>query len=192
MSGVLITIYSLLIAGLVLYFLFRLPFSSSEAFTQRLQLAKAAILMIKESPLIGVGLNNFLIRLPDLWQEPATIRLFQPVHNIFLLIAAETGLVGLTIFLWFLILTYRRLRGDKVNPDPGIQDKVVLADSEFWKRKMTTVSSSSKVGILTALSGILLLGFFDHYFFTLQQTQLLLALVLGLSWGLPKGKINKP
>jgi len=29
---------------------------------------------------------------------------------------------------------------------------------------------------------ILTLGLFDHYFYTLQQTQLLFSLVLGLAW----------
>jgi len=36
--------------------------------------------------------------------------------------------------------------------------------------------------LLIALSAILLIGFFDHYWFTLQQSQLLFSIVLGLIW----------
>lgn len=76
----------------------------------------------------------------------------QPVHNIFLLSLSETGIVGFLFFLWFIIKTYKK----------NISRKNLLA--------------------LTLLSEILFLGFFDHYFLTLQQGQLLFALVLGLCW----------
>jgi hypothetical protein len=36
--------------------------------------------------------------------------------------------------------------------------------------------------LLLALSAILLTGMFDHYWLTLQQGQLLFAVILGLSW----------
>jgi len=36
--------------------------------------------------------------------------------------------------------------------------------------------------LLMALSAILFLGLVDHYWLTLQQNQLLLTFVLGLSW----------
>ncbi len=122
---------------------------ASEALVQRIELNKIALQLIKQYPLAGVGLNNFIVRLPEFWRKP--VFWLQPVHNIYLLIVAEIGIVGLLIFLWFLFLTFRHLR-----------DGVVF---------------------MTALSAILLLGLFDHYWFTLQQNQLLLAIVLGLCWG---------
>jgi len=125
-----------------------------EAISRRLQLNQAALEMVQGNSLVGVGLNNFVPRLPDYWQTSEAVRFLQPVHNIFLLVAAETGLIGLLIFLWFLILTFKKLLITK--PLAG--------------------------GLIIALSAILLLGFFDHYWLTLQQTQLLFTLILGMSW----------
>lgn len=133
----------------LLIVLWRLPFLAS--LNERLDLSKAALQMIKVQPLTGVGLNNFLVLLPQFWQSGQTYWL-QPVHNIFLLIGAETGLVGLTIVLWFLFLTFKRLQ------------------------------ATNDQRLTTALVAILALGLFDHYWLTLQQNQLLLAVILGLAW----------
>lgn len=123
-----------------------------EAISYRLQLNKIALEMVRQKPLIGVGLNNFIPQLPHYWLSPENVRFFQPVHNIFLLVCAETGLVGLLIFLWFLILTFKRLL------------------------------RTNNLLLLLCLSAILALGLFDHYWLTLQQTQLLFTIILGLSW----------
>ncbi len=117
----------------------------SESFFQRQDLNIAAVNMIRSSPLLGVGLNNFLIELPKYYSGSGQIRLLQPVHNIFLLAAAEAGIIIFIIIIIFIALTIRRL-------------------------------------ILTTLIVVLVLGLFDHYFLTLQSGQILLTLVLGLSW----------
>jgi hypothetical protein len=129
-------------------------FSTNEAFFQRTQLMKSAWLMIQNFPFSGVGLNNFIVRLPNYWSQTGFTYWLQPVHNLFLLVVAEMGWSGLLIFLWFLFLTYRRAF--------QIKDK-----NRF---------------LLAALSAILLLGLTDHYWLTLQQNQLLLSLLIGLIW----------
>ncbi len=162
----------LLLVALVVILFLRLPFSTEEALDLRLQSARVAISMIRQQPLVGVGLNNFVPQLPNYWQAPETIRFLQPVHNIFLLVAAETGLVGLTVFLWLLILTYKRhLRGVLTT-----EAKHHLGGGS--RRLLRT----DNLQLLLSLSVILALGLFDHYWLTLQQTQLLLAIVLGFSW----------
>ncbi len=132
-----------------------------EAFTQRSELIDSALIMIRTNPLAGVGLGHFIPSLSPL-QEPLSLGLYlQPVHNIYLLVAAETGFIGLGIFLVFLILTYRNLiKNISLSP---------LLRSEF-------------VIITLLLTIILIIGLFDHYFLTLQQGQLLFAVILGLSW----------
>jgi len=147
-------IFLALIGGL--FYRLALPLSGQEAIIQRFSLAQIAIKMIKANPLAGVGLNNFIPQLPNYWQQFGMTYWLQPVHNIFLLITAETGLVGLLIFLWLLVLTFKR-----------------LVAANHWL-------------LVTVLSLILALGLFDHYWFTLQQAQLLLTIVLGLSWGRAK------
>jgi O-antigen ligase len=129
-------------------------FSTNEAFSQRVQLMKSAWLMIQNFPLSGVGLNNFVVRLPDYWSLIGFTYWLQPVHNLFLLVIAETGFPGLLIFLWFLFLTYHRAF--------QLKDENRL--------------------LLVALSVVLLLGLTDHYWLTLQQNQLLFSLLIGLIW----------
>ncbi|HUV42817.1 MAG TPA: O-antigen ligase family protein [Patescibacteria group bacterium] len=148
---VIITIISLLlISGF--YYQIALPLSGRETVWQRFSLAQVAIKMIRANPLSGIGFNNFIPQLPFYWQQFGTTYWLQPVHNIYLLILAETGFVGLLIFFWLLGLTFRR-----------------LLTTSSWQ-------------LILALSVVLSLGLFDHYWFTLQQSQLLLAIVFGLSW----------
>jgi len=143
---------------LLMLLLIKIPLFKEESFFQRVELAKTAFQLIKQKPLVGVGLNNFIVNLPR-FQKGQTLWL-QPVHNIYLLVAAETGIVGLIIFLWFLFLTFKKL-----------------------------LSSCASILLYSYIS-ILLLGVFDHYWLTLQQTQLLFAIVLGLIWRKEKVKIK--
>jgi len=144
----LFTFYFLLFT---IFFVASLPGISEKPVQERIQLIKFSLEMIKSNPILGVGLNNFIVRLPEYWQS-GQIRLLQPVHNIYLLILAETGLVGLIIFLWFLVLTFRK-----------------LLEIGSWK-------------LVIPLMAILLTGVADHYWFTLQQNQLLATIVFGLAW----------
>lgn len=137
-----------------------------ESITQRRNLNLTAFKMIKKYPLTGVGLGNFLVRLPEFYQEKGRGRLIQPAHNIYLMIGAETGLGGLGLFLGLIFLTYKKLlnRFNNLTRLPA-----GLAIPQF--------------SLIIALTTILILGLFDHYFYTLQHGQLLFSLILGLSWG---------
>jgi O-antigen ligase len=141
---------------LLIFYLIKAPIFREESFFQRLELAKNALQLIKQNPLIGVGLNNFIVNLPKF--QKGQILWLQPVHNIYLLVAAETGIIGLLIFFWFLFLTFKKLLNSYI------------------------------ATLLYCYIAILLLGLFDHYWLTLQQTQLLFAIILGLIW---KGKHDK-
>lgn len=98
--------------------------------------------MIKNHRVIGVGEGNYTY---DLFLNDAakTPWHYQPVHNIFLLIWAELGLVGLIIFIIFLISLFLNFlisnRADK---------------------------SHSHLNIIVFCTTILIIGFFDHYFWT--------------------------
>lgn len=80
---------------------------TDESIVQRENLIQSSTAMVKDHPLFGVGLNNFLINLPSYQTPHAPLFYLQPVHNIYLLILAQTGIVGLMFFVWFLIKTYR-------------------------------------------------------------------------------------
>jgi len=61
---------------------------------RREQQISIAFNLWRHHPLLGVGLNNFIIVASDqLLAGPS--RFLQPVHNIFLLSLSETGIVGL-------------------------------------------------------------------------------------------------
>lgn len=78
-------------------------------------------------------------------------RLLQPPHNIFLLMLSEVGIFGSLAFIY---LIYKCL-------EFSLQRK-------NWP-------------VLYALLVIIMTGFVDHYWVTLQQNQILLSIILGLS-----------
>jgi O-antigen ligase len=70
--------------------------------SQRLVLGSAAGRIISSAPLLGVGLGVFTTLIP--FSLPGrTVWWLQPVHNIFLLLTAEIGIIGLFLFLVLLI-----------------------------------------------------------------------------------------
>jgi O-antigen ligase len=74
----------------------------------RLKLWQAAVAMIRDHPLTGVGLDNFLYRypeymLPEAWQEPG---LSHP-HNIILDYWTRLGIGGVAILVWLQLEFFR-------------------------------------------------------------------------------------
>ncbi len=128
-----------------------------ESIIIRQDLNDVAIEMIRKFPIFGVGLGNFLVMLPEFYPGRGQTHFFQPAHNIYLLITAETGLIGLGVVFLLIYATLFRLIGN-------------------FKTFFVNFP------LLIAFFAILFLSLFDHYFYTLQQGQLLLTLVFGLAW----------
>lgn len=141
-----------------------------EAVVQRFELVNASIKMIKAHPFFGVGLGNFLIELPSFLKTPGNTFFIQPVHNIYLLILAETGIVGFSFFGWFIFKTLTNLKSQNSNVKPTSQNS---------KLKKNLLIPNS---LFVILSEILIIGLFDHYFITLQQGQLLLTVIMSLCY----------
>lgn len=103
-------------------------------------------------PLLGIGLSNYITQLPNYSiAYPEVSWWLQPVHNIFLLVLAEAGVIGLIVFYTLLAKTIRKQIADK------------------------------NLALFFALVAIILTGLVDHYWLTLQQTQLFFSLVIGAS-----------
>lgn len=130
---------------------------TEESVVQRKLLIDSSIKIWQQHPLVGTGLGNFLAALSAISQPLSLTQYLQPVHNIYLLIAVETGVIGLVIFLLVIGITYRHL---------------------FFLVK----KNNMYISLLFVFSAVLLIGFFDHYFLTLQQGQLLFAIIVGLCW----------
>lgn len=156
-----------LIIGAIVVFLFFTPVRErfvfelhDSSFTQRQQLMEASLKMIKDNPLFGVGLNNFLPSLPIYDKPLGNIFYIQPVHNIPLLIISEIGIIagGLMFYLLFIL---------------------------FKKTK-----SESKILLIIVFA----ISMLDHYFLTTAQGQLLLTIILVLSFintNSPKDKFRR-
>lgn len=80
---------------LLMFFVFISFNGDPLSFKNRLTLIKDSLLIIKENPLFGVGLGNYLIAQNKikkyLYYSPITN---QPVHNIFFLLYAQTGVLS--------------------------------------------------------------------------------------------------
>jgi hypothetical protein len=101
--------------------------------SERIQYLKMAIDMIKEHPLFGIGFNNF-----QLYEDPIQPGypghvFFSKVHNIYLLIASEMGLISGGLFLLFIFSiikkSWRGLFGR--SEETSSQEKIFLL-SVFW------------------------------------------------------------
>lgn len=117
------------------------------SFQERLFLAQNAIRLFWERPLLGWGPGSFISAQGQLNFPRGNFNFYQPVHNLFLLILAETGLLGLFWFTYWL-------------------RKWWLGVTPYWRRLFLLV---------------IFLGFFDHYWLTLQQNFLLLGVVIAIA-----------
>jgi len=83
-------------------------FKQSESIIVRDELSRAAITMWRSYPLIGVGFNAFLVRLPTVIPSRYVFFL-QPPHTIYLLLLSELGIIGVGILCWCLYLLIKKL-----------------------------------------------------------------------------------
>jgi O-antigen ligase len=170
-------IFSILSAIVVLpYFKTRFMNISvtEEAIDLRFFYNKMAILMIKEKPVLGIGAGNFA----DYSRNyPAFLRaanksynsggltgkeipewLYQPAHNIYLLIASEIGVFGALVFIIFLLV------------------KIFKAIKPIKPKDVSEI-----IGPMVFLFlGFLALGLSDHFFWTLQSGGIMFWLGLAL------------
>lgn len=89
----------------------RLTKSDPEGSTIRFQLMDSAVSMIANKPVFGFGSNTFAENLYKFDREGRRQKLELPVHNIYLLVAAENGLLGLTALLVFAVFLVRKAVG---------------------------------------------------------------------------------
>ena len=135
--------------------LFRLQSLSlaDEAATIRLKLVEQSLGIVYKNSLSGVGLQNFIVA-QSYVDGALPYHLSQPVHNIFLYLLAEFGLIiGVFLILLFITLLIAILRSQHKH---GYQKKVAIV----------------------LLIMIIIIGCFDHYLLTLHQGRILLAFTI--------------
>lgn len=104
--------------------------------------------IFKKYSWVGVGLNNFIPAMVDVSKGNSNVWFLQPVHNIYLLLLSETGLVGFLVGYFLL------------------------------SQLINELVKSSKTEYLFPLMFILLTDLLDHYWLTLNQNRLLLTFFL--------------
>ncbi|MDP3052693.1 MAG: O-antigen ligase family protein [bacterium] len=166
-SAVLFFIFLILLSGLGQLIFPRAQISLNEpAVNQRISYNELGWYLVKNHPL-GVGLGNQVIYsvkkgiyqlfgMSQVWQ-------WQPVHNIYLLIGSETGVLGLIVFLVFIA-------------------KLLIKNIKPFLNKISEMNYTSLVALIMFLS-LLGFGLFDHFLWTLQPGRLMLWLVLGIMLG---------
>ncbi|MDD5589682.1 MAG: O-antigen ligase family protein [Candidatus Portnoybacteria bacterium] len=128
-----------------------------QAYDLRVFYNKTALEFIKHNSLLGVGIGNFVPffmekeKLTEAW-------MYQPAHNLYLLIGSEMGILGLAVFLIFLVL-------------------VMVG---FYKNAF---KKPIFFGIFLLTVSYLLFAASDHYFWTIQQGGLMFWGLLGIMAG---------
>lgn len=123
----------MIFAILLIAFFLSLTQGQLASIAERFTLAQAALDIYKTNPLFGVGSNNFILELSKLnLISIGETRLLQPVHNVFLLILAENGIIGLVLFAYLLLVIFK-----KVNTKPKLALFLSLlifmsVDHFFW------------------------------------------------------------
>ena len=146
------------LSSLIWYFFrgINLFFFFVQSLNERLLYQNIAFQAIHIKPFFGWGMDQFIFFqqafFPQLldWQ-------FQPAHNIFLLIATELGLFGSSLFIFWLIQTFY-----------------------FNIQYVSRETYQETIFLKSLLIGFIFIGFFDHYFWTLPQGQILWWTFFGL------------
>lgn len=124
--------------------------SSNVSLLRRTNLMTGSFELLKNNLMYGIGINTFTKYIGSSLFDMGAIRFDQPVHNMYVLILSETGVIAFVLFLFFII---------------------------------SSVYKSLKEPLLAILLfQLLLLACFDHYFWTIHQSQLLFWIILGLCW----------
>lgn len=129
---------------------------------ERLFYDKVGLEIIEDRPWLGTGWGTSVLHM----QQYSSVALqpweIQPIHNYYLILAAEAGipmaLVFIFIFFWYLISIFRMT----------------------WKKSGEVAGLTYVAMLSSTILSFFVLMLFDHYFYTIQQTQFLLWLVLGL------------
>jgi hypothetical protein len=123
---------------------------------ERAWYTQSAFQMIIAQPLSGVGAGNFTLALHQAWADQITGYIYQPVHNVFILLASELGVFGT---IWWLLLIL-----------PPIGLTIFAHDT---RRSLALNASAASVAVLGIVSS------FDYYLWATPQGRLLFAFVLG-------------
>ena len=141
----------------------------------RFELWRAALLMFVDYPILGVGPDSFR------WQYGAYAGVSAwdtgiHANNLYIEWLADTGLVGLLLFLWF---SWRLAKTGLARLDPATINPVPAGRPEMEEVWLLTL------GLMAALVAWYVHGFFD-YFYEFTPTYVAFWLLVALLVGVPR------
>ena len=179
-----------ILSGLILLVFFLLIGPNIKSFLitpaqDRILFAEIYTSMITTHPFIGFGIGQSVIEMTNFLHIHTIDWQLQPVHNVFMLIWTELGIIGLMVFL--LLLNRLFHVEQKIEPAMNIE-------CSTWNKSHCevydpirnvprgTVADTLNLSILFKgiLLGFIFIMLFDHYFWDIQQGELMLWLVMGV------------
>jgi O-antigen ligase/tetratricopeptide (TPR) repeat protein len=82
---------------------------NDSGFGGRLQLAGDTLAMVRDYPLLGIGLGCWPELFPHYRRPPWSAVMYREAHNDYVQLLAETGVVGFGLVVWFIVAVVRRL-----------------------------------------------------------------------------------
>ena len=125
-----------------------------------------AIDLISQNPLLGTGIGNYTNTAYHTHNASDPIWFFQPVHNVYVLIFAEIGIIGLLIICIF----------------------IVLCIASFFRNKLW--KSSYRITYILIFFTVCIISFFDHWPWSSHFGILFSTLCIGL-FAKQKNKVSK-
>ena len=129
--------------------------TDNPAISERIFYNKIASDTMLSRSILGLGVGQFV------WSAFADLKLnenylYQPVHNIYLLVASENGIIGIAVFLTFIFAVF----------------------ADYIKK--TGLATLRNLYFMIVAVSILSMGLFDHFLWTIQQGQIILWSMLAL------------
>jgi O-antigen ligase len=122
------------------------------------------IKMLSNRPIQGFGLGTSMLHMERFSPRSLETWEIQPIHNYYLLTFVELGAIGGLALLYLIFTPFLKLL------------------KKLWQNRGEMVGNRLyyRTTLISIFVSFTVLMLFDHYFYTLQQTQLLLWLVIGL------------
>ena len=137
----------------------------------RFTMWKAALRMIKDRPFFGHGLNTYMYNYPKYRTDG--VKESDLAHNCYLMIAAETGLIGFTMFMWIIVVLFKRTLS------------CLKSLKKQTREQLEKLDAAVILGLLAAIVANLVHSFVDNNLQTLQ-TATLFWFIVGLVVSLQK------
>lgn len=99
---------------------------------------------ILSSPILGIGSGQFVINIPYFSQNVVLPWEYQPVHNVFLLVWSELGIIGVVLFSWFILKLFHVEQFNLLKKDNLTSKKDENKNKKFLGLKMFHVEHFEK------------------------------------------------